>query len=101
MALNTMQLLPLATIQRRIAADNAVITASYATSRIADIQQDDAMAQQDLSQIIQHMLPIYGQDLRMLNAPAVPNSDREKICGMVIDWYERARILPAYDPREY
>ncbi|WP_413737020.1 hypothetical protein ACL2XP_02590 [Sodalis sp. RH21] len=100
-ALNTMQILPLATIQRRMAADNALITASYATPRIADIQQDDAMAQQDLSPIIQHMLLFYGQDLRMLTAPAVPNSDREKICGMAIDLYERAPILPAYDPREY
>lgn len=93
--INTVKLLPLTTIQRRMAADDALIIASYETYSAVNSQQDDAMAKQDLSLIIQQMSLLYGQDIRMLNTPADPNSDREKICEMSIDLYHRVLKLPA------
>ncbi|MEA9390072.1 hypothetical protein SJI19_05820 [Acerihabitans sp. TG2] len=93
--IDPVQLLPLNIMQRRMAVDNALIIASYETPRTINTQQDDAMAQHELSLIFQQMLLLYGQDITMLDAPADPNSDREKICEMTIDLYQRVLKLPA------
>jgi hypothetical protein len=93
--INITQLLPHEIIQRRLAADNALIIASYETPTKINTQKDDARAQEELSQIFQQMLLLFGQDIQMLDAPADPNSDREKICEMSIDLYHRVLKLPA------
>ncbi|URQ62212.1 topoisomerase II [Pantoea alhagi] len=81
-------------LAKRINADVAMLRSAYGPGRHLITDDERQNAQKNLREVIQKMLPKYGQDLVILDDPRKGLGKEKQACDMVLDLWNNILSLP-------